>query len=83
MDEVATVAVRAEAVLEESAASFCLVLGVCLLVLLEFVESMRELALFLVGTVAVLHELFAELRFFLMDGRRNLGREVLARRLLG
>lgn len=63
MDEVAPVTVRTVAILKESAACFCLVLGVCLLVFLQLMQSMSKFALFLIGTVPVLHKLFAQLRF--------------------
>jgi hypothetical protein len=78
VDEVAAVAVWAESVLEETAASFGLVLGVCLLVLLELMEPVGEFAAFFIRAVPVLHELFAQLGLLLVrDGH------LLPRRLLG
>ena len=64
MYEIASVAVGAVAFGEESAASFCLILRVGLLVLFELVESMGKFALFFIWTVTLLYELFAELRLF-------------------
>lgn len=81
MDKVATISIRTEAFLKESAASFCLILRVRLLIFLEFMQSMSELALLLVGTVAVFNELFAQLGFFLMYSSRWLSGKILARGL--
>lgn len=80
MDEVAAVAVGAESFLQESSAGLGLVLAVGLVILLQLVQSVRELAALLVGAVAVLHELLAELRLLLVGRWSHV---VLARRLLG
>lgn len=85
MDEVAPVAVGAEAFLQEPHADLGLVLAVHLVVLLQLVQSVRELAPLLVGAVAVLDELLAELRLLLVEvdalralSGRLLGREGVA-----
>lgn len=61
MDEVAAVAVNAEVVVFETAAFLGLVFRVVLVVLAEFAEPVCKFAPLLVGTVPVLHVLFAEL----------------------
>jgi hypothetical protein len=77
--EIAAVSVGTVALLQKTAASFGLVLGIGLLVFLELMQSVGKFALLLVRTVAVFDELFAELRFLLV--RRIVGIH-LARRLL-
>ncbi len=66
MDEVAAVAVDAEAFMEEAAAFLRFVLAVLQLVVFELMQSMCKFALILVGAAAVLDKLFAELRFLLI-----------------
>jgi hypothetical protein len=89
VDEVAAVAVGAEAVLQEPAAHLGLVLAVGLVVLLELLQPMGELAPLLVGAVAVFHKLFAQLRLLLVRGLRQvfsgrfLGGEGVAEGLVG
>jgi hypothetical protein len=79
MDEVATVTVGAEAFLQKTAASFCFIFRVSLLVFLQLMQSVREFTLLLIGTVTVLYKLLAQLRLLLVT---RLGRSVLTRRLL-
>lgn len=79
MYEVAAVAVWAESFLQEASASLGLVLAVGLVILLQFMQTMGELAALLVGTVAYLHKLLAELRFLLVGRWSD---EVFTRRLL-
>ena len=66
VDEVAPLAIHAVPVLDEHPAPLGLVLGVGLLVLAQLVRAVGELALPLVGAVAELHELPAELRLLLV-----------------
>jgi hypothetical protein len=76
MYEVAAVAEEATSLLQEGPTALGLVLAVLLLVLLELMQAVGELAPLLVGTAAVLNEPLAELRLLLG------GREGTARRLL-
>ena len=62
VDEVASVPVYAELVDFKTAAFFCFVFCIEMVVFLEFVETMGEFASFIVRAVAVLHVSFAELR---------------------
>lgn len=78
--EIASISKRAESFLAEPPAIFCLILAVLLLILLQLMQPMCELASILVWTASVLYKFLAELRFFL-GGQR--GRVALSRRLLG
>ena len=66
MDEVATVSVRTKAILKKTATHLGLVFAVGLMVLLQFLQAVRKLASPFIGTVALLHEFFAQLRFLFM-----------------
>lgn len=66
MDEVAAVSVWTESLLHETTADLCLVFTVGLVVLFELLQTMSELAAFLIGTITLLYEFFAELRLLLM-----------------
>jgi hypothetical protein len=66
VDEVAALSVHAATTVEEDPTLFGLVFGVELLILAEFLGAMGELALLLVRTEPLLHELLAQLRFFLI-----------------
>lgn len=67
MNKVAPITVGTVAILQKTAACFCFILGVSLLVFLEFVESVGKFALLFVGTVAIFDKLFAELGFLFMS----------------
>lgn len=71
MYEVTAVAVGTEALLQEPATHLGLVLAVGLVVLLQLLQSMRELAPSLIRTVTLLHELFAQLRLLLVRSYRQ------------
>jgi hypothetical protein len=79
VDEVASISVRTKPILQKTATDLSLVLAVCLVVLLQLLQAVRELASLFVGTVTLLDELFAQLRFLFMRGCG----ESLARRFLG
>jgi hypothetical protein len=83
VDEVAAVAEEAAAVVEEAPAGLGLVLAVLLLVLLEFVQPVRELAALLVGTAAVLDEPLAQLRLLLVERLHASGRLLRGQRVRG
>jgi hypothetical protein len=68
VDEVATVSVRTEAILKKTSTDLRLVFAVGLIVLLQFLQAVRKLASPFIGTVALLHEFFAQLRFIFMRG---------------
>jgi uncharacterized membrane protein len=61
VDEVASVSVGTKTVLEKASANLGLVFAVGLVVLLEFLQSVCELASLFVGAVSLFDELFAEL----------------------
>ena len=73
MYEIASISEQAASLLQEGATGFGLILTVLLLVLLEFMESVCELAPLLVGTASVLDESLAELRFLLSGERGTAG----------
>lgn len=67
VNKVAPITVGTVAILQKTAACFCFILGVSLLVFLEFMESVGKLTLLFVRTVAVFYKLFAELGFLFMS----------------
>lgn len=66
MDEVAAVSVWTKSLLNETSTNLGLVLTVSLVVLFELLQAVCELAAFLIGTIALLYEFFAELRLLFM-----------------
>lgn len=66
MDEVATISVKAAALVYEYIALLGFVLGVYLRILPQLMRPMGELALLLVWAEPILDELFAELALFLV-----------------
>lgn len=64
MDEVTAVAKPAESIMTKGATLLGFVFGIEVVVLLELVGPMGKFAITLVGAVAILHVLSAELRFF-------------------
>jgi hypothetical protein len=66
VDEIAPFSVHAGSLSEEDAAFLGLIPAVGLLILLEFVRAVRELALLFIGAEAEFNKLLAELRFFLI-----------------
>jgi hypothetical protein len=67
VDEITAVAEPAISFADEGAAFFGFVFGVEAVVFLEFVGAMGKLAVALVATVAKLHKLPAEFRFFFVE----------------
>lgn len=60
MDEVAAAAVAAKALLREGVAALCFVGSIVFQIDPQLLRPVRELALAAVGTVSLLHEVFAE-----------------------
>lgn len=68
MDEIASISVRTKTILQKTSTDLGLVFAVGLVVLLQLLQAVRELASPFVRTVALLHELFAQLRFLFVRG---------------
>jgi hypothetical protein len=64
MNKVAAITERAITFFQKDKACLGFVFAVCLLVLLEFLEAVGELALLLIRTISVFDEAFAQLRFY-------------------